>query len=218
MAEIRVGDHGIAIYGQLLSTDDDTLTVNLLTIPRDQGMIRQGDEAEVVYFARGTLFTAVVAIAGWQNNQLVLGIRSEAKPAPHRTRARVRYHMPVQYRAVRPDGRMGAWLECEAEDIGGGGIGLVFEAQTSIPRRMEVRFLLPAISSAKSSTRIHLDSGSVILSHQQDDRPIKAVGRVVHTHPRARGRVHIGLAYSVIAPQERDRIVRFVESLSAKAA
>jgi len=124
--------------------------------------------------------------------------------------------MPVQYRAIRPDGRMGAWMECTAEDVSCGGIGLIFEPGIAIPRRLQVKFVLPPVSSL-SNTKSEDDSVAVIRGFY-DDPPIKAAGRVVHTQPRPETRIHAGVAYTVITSQERDRIARFVESLSAHAA
>jgi len=175
-----------------------------------------GNEAEIVYSAGGALYTAVVIFTGWNNGQLSMEYRTDSRPAPRRTKSRIRCEMPVQYRAVRPDGRMGAWLECTAEDVSCGGIGLIFESGIPIPRRIQVAFVLPPVSSL-SGGRGENENVAVIRGFY-DEPPIKAAGRVVHTQPRPESRIHAGVAYSVIASHERDRIARFVESLAVHAA
>jgi hypothetical protein len=216
LVEIRLGEQGVCLYGQIANQTAGSLTVTLITTPCDSYVLSTGNEAEIVYSAGGALYTAVVIFTGWSNGQLSLEYRTESRPAPRRTKSRIRCEMTVQYRAVRPDGRMGAWLECTAEDVSCGGIGLIFEPGIPIPRRIQVKFVLPPVSSLSGSKQE--DDSVAVIRGFYDEPPIKAAGRVVHTQPRTESKIHAGVAYTVITSQERDRIARFIESLAVHAA
>lgn len=214
MAEVRLTEPGIALYGALHSASSTLLSIELITVPRAPGIVRCGMEAEVHYAHGGSVFASVTSVQGLTDSHLDLTIVHRARPSSRRSIRRAPCDIPVQYRVVRPDGRTGAWMECSAEDISAGGIGLLIPSGVEIPRRIEMRFFLPIVTAVPTEHRRLHSPDSAALT---DPHPFKAFGRVVHCRPSTYGRMRAGTAFSGIASSDRDRLARFVESVTLKA-
>lgn len=215
VAEVRFTDTGIALFGAIRSASCSSLSIELITAPRRAGIVKSGSEAEVFYAHGGTLFVSVSSVQSITESTVELALVHGPRPTPRRTVRRARCDVPVQYRAIRADGRTGAWMECAAEDISPGGIGLVFPEGVEVPRRVELRFFLPLLAAAPAE---HRRLSTVDDLAATDPHPYKATGRIVHCRPTTYGRTRAGTAFSVISSSDRGRLAKFVETVALHAA
>jgi c-di-GMP-binding flagellar brake protein YcgR len=214
IAEVRLAGTGVSLYGKIANLSISAATLQLITAPCDPLLTPPGFEAELLYLQDRVVFASVVRIEALDGNKLALSLVNVPRPVKRRVNSRVRCDFAVHYRAVRADGHMGAWMECRAEDVSTGGIGLVFPPAIEIPRRVELRFVLPQISQSPADV---VRRGNADVINTPETGLIKAVGRVTHCRPSTYGRVRCGTAFCAIASEERERLARFTGSLTLLA-
>lgn len=220
MAEVKLMPYGISLYGTIVQMNEQSVIVRLLTVPRAAELVQQGTEAEIVCTHEGRVTSAAACVLGTRGDDLALAIqRAQAGSSQRRATPRVECEVPVQYRAIRSDGRTGAWLDGTVCDLSVGGLGIVLPARAEVPKRLEVLFLLPnEHSHGRGITRTYADDGSVILQAADDDRPIRAVARTAHARTLPDGRTRVGICFITMAPADKQRLVRFSAETEQPAA
>lgn len=210
IAEIRFGDMGIALYGSIRDLSSSTISVELITMPRDPLALANGTETEFLYSNADVTYASVATVDSLDAGRLELTVKNRPQPISRRNNRRAKCDMPVQYRALRSDGRVGAWMECTADDISTGGIGLLFPGGVEIPRRLETRFVLPTVQALPSG-HSRLIMANTLAS--TDHRPMKATGRVTHSRPMPYGRIRAGVVFNAIALADIERIAAYMVHL-----
>jgi c-di-GMP-binding flagellar brake protein YcgR len=215
IAEVRLAGTGVSLYGRIQSISRSAAALRLLTTPCDPLLAPPGFEAELLYLQDRAVFASIVRVEALDGDRLTLSLVHAPAPTRRRVNSRVRCEFPVHYRAVRSDGHTGAWMECSAEDVSTGGIGLLFPSGVEIPRRLELRFVLPQLASPAAE---HVRRGHGDVLGTSDSGTVKAVGRVTHCRPSTYGRVRCGTAFCAISAEERERLARFTDSLTLLAS
>src|SRR5579862_6192093 len=209
LVEIKLLRFGISLFGHLAQDNEAQLAVRLLTLPKLPALVNRGHEVEVISITPGAAFSAVATIAGAQDDEVVLAVQERQADVQRRVAKRKAVTAPVQYRAVRTDGRMGAWLDAEILDLGTGGVGLLLDHGAEVPKRLEMMFYLPGdLASTKAGARTYADDGSVILNVSTDERCLRVIGRSAYCRAHTDGRVRVGVAFTVITTEDKQRIER----------
>ena len=214
LAEIRLTQHQISLYGMIMQSSPSQVGLRLVTAPLMDGLLTAGMPVELVQNQLNSFHSAAASLVNLQGPDILLSLVEELKPTQRRATTRVDCEIPAQYRAIRTDGRMGAWQDGIIADLSVGGVKMVLPPRVEVPKRMEILFFLPHETTAgKSTARMYQDDGSCILSAGETDRPLRATARAAHCRPMSDGRLQVGIAFSVIAGADKERIARFVEAV-----
>jgi hypothetical protein len=208
LAELRLGTSGVALFGALRTAELPTFTVDLVTLPANPAMVRSNSASELLFYLEGTLYTSAVRVRSLEGTRMELVLAQKPSPMGRRGTSRAKCKVLVQFRTLRPDGHAGAWQECFTDDMGAGGAGLVVDAKAEIPRRIEMRFFLPA-AQATAHDDPRLAQADQALGEAS---PVRAIGKVTHCRRHSNDRVRYGTMFNVISAEDRERIARFVEN------
>lgn len=216
LAEIRLLPHQMSLYGSVTRLNEQSIAVRLRTVPTAPAMLQPGTETQIVCTCRGSFLTACATILGQEGGDLILGFQraqSEAARTDRRHERRVQCSIPGQYRAIRRDGRAGAWQDTTIVDLGMTGICILLEPRAEVPARLELRFRLGSTdpwADGRGDDAGGMDDDGR-LGHFNDSRTSRVVGRTVHCGLERDGRIRVGLAFIALGATDRDRLVRFTD-------